>query len=305
MNILFTGGTGLIGSAFIQRFAEQHTFTVLTRQPEKAARILGVKVKTITRLDHLDNLDHFDAVINLAGEPIADKRWSPSRKASLEKSRWNITSELAALINNSSKPPEVFISGSAVGFYGRQGTPPISENENSFTIHHDYSHELCRTWEEKARLSEYKTRLCIVRTGIILAPKGGALARMVPPFALGLGGPIGSGEQMMSWIHLDDMVSLLAYLLEHDQCRGNFNATAPNPVNNQEFSRTIAKVLGRPCLFKVPAFALRAVFGEMADLLLTGQAALPERLQEEGFEFHYPTLEPALANVLKGKHKKV
>jgi len=304
MNILFTGGTGLIGSAFIQRFAKQHTFTVLTRQPNKAVRILGSKVTTISRLDTLKNLDKFDAVINLAGEPIADKRWSASRKARLEQSRWNITSEVATLINRSSNPPAVFISGSAVGYYGRQGALPITENENSFTIHSEYSHELCRVWEETARISEHNTRLCIVRTGIVLAPKGGALARMVPPFTLGLGGPIGSGEQMMSWIHLDDMVNLLAYLLEHEQCRGNYNATAPNPVNNHEFSRTIAHVLRRPCMFKVPAFALRAVFGDMADLILTGQAALPARLQKEGFKFQYPTLEPALINVLKNDHKK-
>lgn len=296
MKILFTGGTGLIGSAFIKRFSH-HQYTVLTRNPDKAKRILGSQVHTITRLDSLTSLDHFDAVINLAGEPIADKRWSAARKAKLEQSRWVITKQLAALMNQSTTPPAVFISGSAVGYYGHQGTTPVTES--SYTAHSEYSHLLCRVWEEAAQQCAAVTRLCIVRTGIVLAPKGGALARMALPFKFGVGGPIGSGKQMMSWIHLDDMVSLLAYLLEHEQCQGNYNATAPVPVSNREFSQTLAKVLRRPCLFTVPAVVLRTVFGDMADIILTGQAVLPERLQQEGFTFHYPSLEPALTNVLK------
>lgn len=297
MKILFTGGTGLIGSAFINRFAHQHQYTVLTRDPAKAKKILGPQVHTITRLDSLTNLDSFDAVINLAGEPIADKRWTAARKAQLEHSRWVITNQLAALMNQSSMPPKVVISGSAVGYYGRQGTTQVTES--SYSAYPEYSHLLCRKWEQAAQQCAAVTRLCIVRTGIVLAAKGGALARMALPFKLGFGGPIGSGKQMMSWIHLNDMVSVLAYLLEHEQCQGNYNATAPVPVSNREFSQTLAKVLRRPCLFTVPAVVLRTVFGEMADIILTGQAVLPERLQQEGFTFQYPSLEPALANVLK------
>lgn len=296
MNILFTGGTGLIGSAFIQHFAKQHQFTVLTRRPDNAARMLGSRIRPITRLSSLENLNSFDAIINLAGEPIADKRWTDARKARLEQSRWNITNELATLVNNSERPPQVFISGSAVGYYGRQSSTPISES--SHQVHQEYSHRLCRIWEETAQACAANTRLCIVRTGIVLAANGGALTRMLPPFKLGLGGPIGSGKQMMSWIQLDDMVNLLAHLLQQPQCQGAYNATAPMPVSNKEFSQTLAKVLRRPCLFKVPAFVLRAAFGEMADLILTGQAVLPERLQQSGFSFQYTTLEQALRHTL-------
>ncbi|RUO40544.1 TIGR01777 family protein [Aliidiomarina taiwanensis] len=298
MNILFTGGTGLIGSAFIKGIGQDYHYTVLTRQPEQAKCILGPKVKTITRLDALKDLNAFDAVINLAGEPIADKRWSAARKVKLEQSRWALTEQLIQLIQDSNAPPQVFISGSAVGYYGRQGQQPITEE--SATPHPEYSHTLCKVWEDTAQAAADKTRLCIVRTGIVLAPKGGALAKMATPFKLGLGGPIGSGQQMMSWIHLDDMVRALHFLLQEEACQGAFNATAPHPVSNREFSQTLARTLNRPCFFKVPAFVMRGLLGEMADLVLTGQAAIPKRLQDHGFEFEYPNLVPALRHTLQG-----
>lgn len=296
MNILFTGGTGLIGSTFIKGIGRDYNYTVLTRQPEQAKCILGPKVKTITRLDALKDLNAFDAIINLAGEPIADKRWSTARKAKLEQSRWALTEQLTQLLQGSSAPPEVFISGSAVGYYGRQGQQPITEA--SATPHPEYSHTLCKVWEDTAQAAANKTRVCTVRTGIVLAPKGGALAKMMTPFKLRLGGPIGSGQQMMSWIHLDDMVRAIHFLLQNKACQGAFNATAPTPVSNREFSQTLAKTLNRPCLFKVPAFVMRGMLGEIADLILTGQAALPERLQAHGFEFSYPNLAPALHQVV-------
>lgn len=297
MKILITGGTGLIGSAYIHRFHEQHQFTVLTRRPERAKRQLGEQVAVINRLATLENLNDFDAVINLAGEPIAEKRWSKAQKSRIEKSRWQTTDELVSLFAKSSKPPAVFISGSAVGYYGRQGNEPVTERD--YIAHDEYSHQLCKTWEDKARAAEAMTRLCILRTGIVLSPAGGALERMVPPFRFGLGGPIASGEQMMSWIHLEDMLQLIDFLLHNTDCQGIFNATAPHPVSNADFSQALATTLKRPCVFRVPGFVLKIVFGEMADLLLTGQAAFPKRLEEAGFEFRYRNIEAALQDVLK------
>lgn len=293
MKILITGGTGLIGSAFISRF--QHEYTILTRRPESAARQLGEQHTYIHHLSALRNLNDFDAVINLAGEPIAEKRWSTRQKSRIERSRWQITDELVSLLEASSQPPNVFISGSAVGYYGRQGETKVTERD--YIAHDEFSHQLCKTWEDKAKQAADKTRLCIVRTGIVLAPKGGALERMVPPFKFGLGGPIGHGQQMMSWIHIQDMLSVIHFLMENEDSSGIYNATAPNPVSNEAFSQSLANVLHRPCLFRVPGFVMKLAFGEMSDLLLTGQAVIPEKLEECGFKFEFNELKPALENI--------
>lgn len=296
MKILITGATGLVGSAFIRKYGEQHEITALSRSPEKASKKLGKSVRVIASLSELDNLNNFDAVLNLAGEPIADKRWSEKQKERIQKSRFRITEQLAALIQNSERPPEVFISGSAVGFYGRQGTKKVSETEG--TPHDEFSHQLCKQWEQLANeAASPETRVCLLRTGIVVASSGGALKRMAPPFKFGLGGPIGDGQQMMSWIHIHDMVAAIDFLLHKQDCAGAYNLTAPNPVNNETFSKTLAKVLHRPAIFRVPAFVMRMAFGEMSDLLLTGQAVIPERLLAEGFKFEYPELEPALAKI--------
>ncbi|RTE87575.1 MULTISPECIES: TIGR01777 family oxidoreductase [Gammaproteobacteria] len=297
MKILITGGTGLIGSAFIERY--DHDYTILTRRPESAARQLSDKHTYINRLSELKNLNDFDAVINLAGEPIAEKRWTKKHKARIEKSRWQTTDELVALFEASSKPAATFISGSAVGYYGRQGDEKVTERD--YIAHDEFSHELCKTWEDKAKQAETKTRLCLLRTGIVLSPSGGALNRMVTPFKLGLGGPIGHGQQMMSWVHIEDMIEMIQFLLENENCQGVFNATAPQPVSNEKFSKCLAQTLNRPCLFRVPAFTMRLAFGEMADLLLTGQAVLPQKLQEQGFTFKYEHIEPCLKAIFPSR----
>lgn len=300
MKILMTGGTGLIGSCFIQRFSEHHDFTVLARKPQAATRKLGKNVRVLASLSELDHLDQFDAVINLAGEPIADKRWTDVQKERIENSRWQTTQKLVSLIKASVRPPRVFISGSAIGYYGRQGQEPVSETRG--VPHEEFSHVLCSRWEQIANsAASADTRVCLLRTGVVLAKHGGALKKMLPPFYFGFGGPIGSGEQMMSWIHLHDMVAAIEFLLTHDECAGAYNLTAPTPVSNEVFSKTIGTVLGRPTFMRVPGAVLRLVFGEMADdLLLHGQAVLPERLREAGFEFQYAELEPAMRNLLKG-----
>lgn len=296
MNILITGATGLIGSALFKKLRNQHQVTILTRNQTKAYKTLGHDVQVITHLNELENLDNINAVINLAGEPIANKRWSRAQKKRIKQSRFNITEQLVGLIQKSSTPPHVVISGSAVGYYGRQGATQVTEENNE--PHNEFSHRLCAQWESIAsRTDSATTRVCLIRTGIVLAKHGGALPRMAFPFKLGVGGPVGKGEQMMSWIHLDDIVDLIIYLLNNEETRGVYNATAPNPVTNNEFSEVLAKVLHRPKLFRVPPFAIRTLFGEMGDaLLLHGQAVLPARIQATDFQFRHPTIKEALSH---------
>ena len=184
----------------------------------------------------------------------------------------------------------MLISGSAIGVYGRQGDTPINEDFTDF--HDEFSREVCAKWESIAQQAD--TRVCIARTGIVLDETGGALAKMMMPFRLGLGGPIGDGKQFMSWIHIQDMVRGLVYLLENERCLGLFNLTSPNPNTNHFFAIKLAKRLSRPCIFRVPAFMMRTLMGESSDLVLYGQKVIPERLINAGFTFNYPTLEEAL-----------
>ncbi|GAC34522.1 TIGR01777 family oxidoreductase [Paraglaciecola polaris] len=292
MRILITGGTGLIGSNLIPKL-KPNEITVVTRNVSQAELVLGHKVTLISSLDDFENLDDFHVVINLAGEPIADKRWSPEQKKRIEHSRWDMTEKLVSLIKAGSAPPSLFISGSAIGYYGRQNEQIIDEEFDA--PHDEFSHQLCARWEFLAKQAEStQTRVCIVRTGLVITRRGGALMKMVPPFKFGLGGPMGSGQQYMSWIHLEDMLDGLIHLIENTQCQGVFNFTAPTPVTNAQFSKTLATVLHRPCFLPMPAFALRVIMGDAADLLLYGQRVVPKRLQESGYQFHYPELAHAL-----------
>lgn len=300
MKIFITGGTGLIGSAFIHSLEADYQVTVLTRDPLAGATELTsaqCDITYTTNISELTSFDDYDAVVNLAGEPIAGRRWNQKQKRQIENSRWHITSQLVEKIKNSNTPPAVFISGSAIGFYGRQHQP-VTE---AFTqAHPEFSHYLCQKWEDIALEAQSdRTRICILRTGIVLSPHGGALQKMLPPFRLGMGGKMGSGKQYMSWIHIEDMINGLHFLLHHHQANGVFNFTAPNAVTNEEFSQTLAKVLHRPCSLPMPTFALKLLLGEMSEILLYGQDVLPARLQQEGFEFQYPHLESALENLLR------
>jgi hypothetical protein len=300
MNILMTGGTGLIGSNLIP-ILRPCDMAVYTRNVSMAEQILGHKIHFLSNLEHLSNLDDYDVVINLAGEPIADKRWTDEQKHKIEQSRWSLTEKLVSLINAGDMPPKLFISGSAVGYYGRQQDQLIDE---SFTaVNDEFSHRLCERWETIAKKAESsKTRVCILRTGIVITTRGGALQKMLPPFKLGLGGKIGDGQQYMSWIHLEDMLRGIAHLIDNESCSGVYNFTAPNPVTNAEFSRQLASALSRPCLFTVPKFVLRLMMGEMADLVLYGQRVVPKRLEDSGYQFIYPEL-PQAFNCLRKKKK--
>jgi len=297
MNVLITGATGLIGSALTKKLLSQgHQITALTRHIDAAQAKLGRDVNFINSLASLPNLNHFNAVINLAGEPIVNKRWSAAQKEVLEKSRWGITEQLVELFKKSKAPPSVFISGSAVGVYGKQGRRPIDETGES--QHQNFSRRLCVTWEEIAMsVDSPSTRVCLLRTGIVLAQNGGALKKLLLPFKLGLGGPIGHGHHFMPWIHIDDMVDAILFLMRQDNCNGPFNLTAPNPVSNKVFSKTLGKVLSRPTLFPTPPLMLKLLFGEMSELLLEGQNAVPTKLEKCGYQFHYTELEPALTSL--------
>lgn len=297
MKILVTGGTGFIGTLLCSKLlADDHQLTVYTRNPAKVRGQGGDRIGYVTSLDNLAASECFDAIINLAGEPIADKRWSEKRKLLLLDSRLKTTQGLLDFVARTERKPVCLISGSAVGFYGDQGDTQVNELTTPYP---DFGHRLCCRWENLARLAEEQgLRVCIVRTGLVVGSGGGFLKRMLPPFKLGLGGPMGSGQQWMSWIHIEDLVELFIWLLKHETCQGVFNGTAPNPVTNREFSKTLAACLHRPALLPVPSLMLRIALGEMSGLLLTGQRVNPERALEGGFEFRFPHLQQALSQVV-------
>lgn len=302
MHILITGATGLIGSALCQTLAQSHNITALSRNQHKAKSKLPSTVKVIDSLDDCD-FEQLDAVINLAGEAIADKRWSSAQKQRIFQSRLGLTEQLVNKIKACDTPPSVLISGSAIGYYGRQA-PEDVVTESFSNVYPEFSHQLCKQWEELAlRAHSPQVRVCLLRTGIVLSKNGGALAKMLPPFKLGLGGKMASGKQMMSWIHIDDMVNAINFLLENKNTQGPFNLTAPKPQSNLSFTKALAKTLKRPALFPMPEFVLKVLFGQMSDLLIYGQNVIPQNLQQAGFTFKYSELEPALADLLHPSSK--
>ncbi|WP_340614254.1 TIGR01777 family oxidoreductase [Xenorhabdus thailandensis] len=300
MRILITGGTGLIGHRLAcQLISLSHSITILSRSPQKVYSLFSDRVDCWTTLNDQHDLNGFDAVINLAGEPIINKRWTLKQKEKLCQSRWQITEQLSKLIKASESPPSVFISGSAVGYYGDQKQAVVTEND---LPHNEFAHQLCERWEQLALQAQSdKTRVCLLRTGVVLAPEGGALQKMLPLFRLGLGGAIGNGKQYMPWIHIDDMVNGIYYLLVSPELQGAFNMTSPYPVHNELFSATLATVLHRPAFIRIPACVLKAMMGEAAELVLGGQQAIPKRLEEAGFGFRYFQLEEALQDVIEEK----
>lgn len=292
MRILLTGATGLIGSALVGLWQQYHQITVLTRSVPKAQQQLDSGLTAVTSLSQVD-FNQIDVVVNLAGEPIANKRWTESQKERICQSRWQLTEQLVGFIQQATTPPHTLINASAVGFYGRQSGESIDESYQSY--YPEFSHDICARWENLAnRAKSAATRVCIVRIGIVLAPKGGALAKMLPPFKLGLGGRIGDGEQYMSWIHLDDLTAAFDFLLTHPELEGVFNGTSPMAVPNKQWTKLLAERLGRPALLPMPAFVVKLLFGEMSDLLLFGQNVYPKRLLDAGFQFKYNQLRAAL-----------
>lgn len=291
MNILITGGTGLIGSALVKTLSTPHThITVLTRSATKAASNLPKNVAFLTALSSLKNLNKFDAVINLAGEPIFAKRWTAAQKHRLRHSRLALTAKIVELINQSERPP-YFISASATGIYGNR--PDEILTETAPIAPQSFSAKLCQDWEQTA--SQSNAPMAIIRTGMVLSPQGGALHKMLPIYQWGLGGKLGSGTQYWSWIALEDMVAALQFLLEH-QSQGIFNLTAPNPITNREFSQQLAQKLHRPNIVITPTFLLKQILGERAEIVLDSQYVMPQNLLSQGFHFRYPDFKTYLAN---------
>ena len=297
MHILLTGGTGLIGRALCDYWhAQGHQLTVWSRSPERVAELCGNSVRGIVSLADCA-VETVDAVVNLAGAPIADRPWTTKRRALLRRSRIDLTHELLAWLAAGNKRPEVLLSGSAVGWYGDSGDKPVDELQG--VAGSDFAGQLCADWEAAAQpAADLGMRVVLLRTGLVLAREGGFLKRLLLPFRLGLGGRIGSGQQWMPWIHLHDQVALIDFLLRHKTAQGPYNACAPNPVRNVEFTKVLARVLVRPAFLPVPAALLKLGLGELAVLLLGGQQALPTRLLNEGFTFRFAQLDGALQNLL-------
>lgn len=296
MHILITGGTGLIGCALCQYWlAQGHQLSVWSRRPQQVAARCGKPVRAIAKLTELDE-QPLDAVINLAGAGIADRPWSKDRKAELWSSRISLTEQLLDWLQSRQQKPALLISGSATGWYGDSGERPIDENAAAGA---GFAAQLCQAWEDSAQRAEAMgIRLVLLRTGLVLSNKGGMLKRMLLPYRLALGGPMGDGRQWMPWIHLHDQIRLIDFLLRDQQARGAYNACAPQPVRNSQFARALGHALGRPAILPLPAFILRSALGEMATLLLAGQHARPHRLLQAGFEFRFSQLEPALQDLL-------
>ena len=295
MRILITGGTGFIGSQLCKSLLSRgDSITILSRRPaEMVTAMCGQQIAAIDNLICLIPSDHFEVIINLSGEPIADSRWSPGRKQKLRDSRIKVTEQLIDFVAIAEQKPDILISGSAIGYYGNQDDRILDEDSGFVE---DFGHRLCAEWEQTAmQASNYGVRVCILRTGLVIGENGGFLKRMIFPFKLGLGGRIGNGKQWMSWIHRNDLIAMIEYLIDTPRLHGIFNGTAPNPVTNSEFTRRLAAVLNRPAMLPIPAFVLKLMLGEMSTLLLGGQRVLPKRFQAEKFVFEFENLDQALS----------
>lgn len=298
MNILLTGGTGLIGRALCHKWVTQgHQLWVWSRSPEKVARLCGEQVRGVASLEELDAVP-LDAVINLAGAPIADRPWTGSRRELLWNSRVTLTDTLVDWLGQRAQKPAVLVSGSAVGWYGDGGDRPLSEDDEPASD--DFASQLCQAWEASAtRAESLGIRVVRVRTGLVLSREGGFLQRLKPLFACGLGGRQGDGRQWMPWVHIDDQIDLIDFLLQLPAATGPYNACAPQPVRNAAFAKAYARSLGRPAFMVAPAPMLRLALGELAGLILGGQNVHPARLQAAGFQFRFATLDAALADLRK------
>lgn len=297
MRILVSGSHGLVGGALIESLLSNgDSVSRLVREaPARASSDIewDPEQGTIDR----DKLNGFDAVVHLAGESIASGRWTPEKKQRIFESRIKGTLLLSNALAESHQPPSVFVSASAIGFYGDRGDELLTEESSPGD---DFLAGVCVEWERSTRPAEEKgIRVVKTRLGIILDKKGGALAKMLPPFRLGIGGKVGTGKQWMSWIALDDVVTALQFVIERESITGAVNFVAPNPVTNATFAGHLGKTLGRPTFLPVPVFGVRLAFGEMADaLLLSSQRVAPARLNEEGFSFKHTTLPHALSAIL-------
>lgn len=294
MHILFTGGTGFVGTALVNALlAQGHTLTVLVHHSIPSDE----RVKTIKHFSELSDDTQIDVIINLAGAPIS-QRWTKRVKKNLFESRIKITRALYTLVNRLRHKPKALINASAVGFYGAQGDAVLDETAKP---HLELTHALCEQWERNARrLERLGLRVCVARLGVVLGAEGGALPKLLPAFNFGLGGKLGTGRQYFSWVALDDAIEAFLQCIQDESMSGVYNFTAPQPVTNAEFTHTLGRLLHKPTFCTVPSFVVKLLFGEMGEtLLLKGNRVVPKRLLAKGFKFQYPTLETALSHALR------
>lgn len=307
MKVAIAGATGFVGSRLVEKLqAAGHQVVVLSRDAARAGRVFpasaypNLEVVGYTPAESGDwqkSIAGCDAVVNLAGVPIAEERWTQARQQAILDSRKLTTEKLVEAIVNANPKPSVFVSASAIGYYGTSETAEFDENSPAGN---DFLATVCKEWEAAAQPAKNAgTRLAILRLGIVLG-MGGALAKMLPPFKLFAGGPIGTGKQWFSWVHREDVVDLILYALQNSQVQGVLNATAPNPVRMNELCHTLGEVLSRPSWLPVPGFALELLLGDGAKVVLEGQKVLPKQTLASGFQYQYPTLKLALEEILAG-----
>ncbi|MDD1422454.1 TIGR01777 family oxidoreductase [Dolichospermum sp. ST_sed1] len=305
MKIVISGATGFVGSRLVERLqTEGHRILVLTRNTTFAQKVFPSQafpnLEIISYTPGVsgiwqDSIAGCDGVVNLAGEPIAEGRWTPERKQEILKTRKLGTQKIVEAIAKANPQPSVLVNTSAIGYYGTSETASFDEDSASGN---DFLAQVCQEWEaEASKVKDANVRLVILRFGIVLG-NGGALGKMITPFKLFAGGPIGSGQQWFSWIHLDDIVSLIIQALTKPTMEGVYNATAPQPVRMNDLSTTMGNVMNRPSWLPVPGFAIEAILGDGAKVVLEGQQVLPKRTLESGFEFQYPNLPSALKQIL-------
>jgi uncharacterized protein (TIGR01777 family) len=306
MRILLTGATGFVGTSLCKKLLDQgHELHILTRNSEENSSMMHPNRVTrfvwsdTSTLPPIEAISGIDGVINLIGENIAAKRWSDEQKQKLHSSRVESTENLTKLLDHNLKSPlKFFISASAVGIY------PVNidklQDEDS-ALGNNFLAKLCKDWEAAAHTIKSTKRIVIIRTAVVLEKSGGALKKMLPPFQLGLGGPIGDGNHFMSWIHLEDLVDLYLAAVTNENFNGVYNGTAPTPVDNFHFTKALGHALHRPTLIPVPTLPLKIVFGEMASVILDSQKIVSKKLSEVGFEFKYKTIEDALSKIFANK----
>ncbi|MDJ0775783.1 MAG: TIGR01777 family oxidoreductase [Mastigocoleus sp. MO_167.B18] len=306
MKIAITGATGFVGSRLVERLISQgHELVILSRSIQRAQKVFPttafknleiVGYTSTVSGDWQNAINGCDAVVNLAGEPIAEGRWTPERKKVILDSRKLGTQKIVEAIGNADSKPKVLVNASAIGYYGTSQTATFDETSSAGN---DFLAQVTTEWESEAgKVKDLGVRLVILRFGIVLG-MGGALGKMITPFKLFAGGPLGDGQQWFSWIHVDDVVGLILQALNNSQMEGIYNATAPEPVRMSQFCDTMGKVMNRPSWLPVPGFALEALLGEAATVVLQGQQVLPKRTLESGFEYKYPKLQTALEGILK------
>lgn len=298
MKILISGATGLIGKHLIPTLeAKGHEIFSLVRKDPKNDREIQWDSESGFAESEQGKLEGFDAVIHMAGEPIA-QTWTKEKKRLIKESRVTGTRVLVSALDKTKEPPKHFISASAIGYYGNRGDEILTEES---AAGEGFLPEICVPWEAEARkAADFGARVVFLRTGIVLSKDGGALAQMRTPFGFGVGGVIGSGKQWMSWLALEDMISVIHYALENTSVRGAINCTAPNPVTNETFTKTLGEVINRPTIIPIPEFGVKFVFGEMGEtLLLEGARVIPKKLQDAGFSFKHPDLKEAIKKALE------